>query len=164
MKKIIAENSGKIRSLIKSFLGEQNEDIEQEVYIKTYKNLDKYVEQNKFSKWILTITANLCRDYLKSSYFKNNSKSCHDDEVLGNIKSSKTPENVYSQKERQKIVLKAVNSLPKNYKQVIVLYEFEDYSYESISKKLKIPVGTVKSRISTARKMLSEKLQFLLEE
>ena len=36
--------------------------------------------------------------------------------------------------------------------------------YESISKKLKIPVGTVKSRISTARKMLSEKLQFLLEE
>ncbi|MBR6298279.1 MAG: hypothetical protein IKR34_03450, partial [Candidatus Gastranaerophilales bacterium] len=63
MKKIIKENSSKIKALIRSFLGEANEDIEQEVYLRTYKNLPNYKEENKFSKWILTITANLCRDY-----------------------------------------------------------------------------------------------------
>ena len=49
-------------------------------------------------------------------------------------------------------------------KEVIILYEFEDYSYEKISQKLKIPQGTVKSRINNARKILKEKLSFLITE
>ena len=164
MKKIIQENSNKIRALIRNFLGETNEDIEQEVYIKTYKNLPNYKEQNKFSKWILTITANLCRDYLKSASFRHSSTSCHNDEVLENIKTSKTPDIVYSQKERQKFILNTVNSLPKKLKEVVILYEYEDYSYEGIAKKLKIPAGTVKSRLNSARKILAEKLSFLIED
>ena len=42
------------------------------------------------------------------------------------------------------------------------MYEFEDYSYEQISSKLKVPVGTVKSRINSARKILKEELHFLI--
>ena len=49
--------------------GGYNEDIEQEVYIRTFKNLNKYEERNKFSSWISVITANICRDYLKSAFF-----------------------------------------------------------------------------------------------
>ena len=49
-------------------------------------------------------------------------------------------------------------------KQVIILYEFEDYSYEEIAKKLKVPQGTVKSRLNNARKMLAKCLNFLMEE
>lgn len=164
MKKIIQENSNKIRALIKNFLGETNEDIEQEVYIRTCKNLPNYKEQNKFSKWIFTITANLCRDYLKSAAFRNSSSTCHDEEAIENIKSTKTPEVIYTQKERQRLILKAVNSLPKKLKEVVILYEFEDYSYEGISKKLNIPHGTVKSRLNSARKLLADKLSFLIEE
>ena len=54
--------------------------------------------------------------------------------------------------------------LPKKLKETIILYEFEDYSYEKIAEKLKIPQGTVKSRINNARKILKEKLSFLIEE
>ena len=164
MKDIINKHSFKIRQIIKNFTGEYNEDIEQEVYIKTYKNLEKYSEQNKFSQWICTIAANLCRDYLRSSKFKIQNQSTSDDEVLNNISYKKTPEVTYSQKERQKIILKEINSLPKKMKEVIVLYEFEDYSYEKIAQKLKIPEGTVKSRINNARKILKEKLSFLMKE
>ena len=49
-------------------------------------------------------------------------------------------------------------------KEVIILYEFEDYSYEKISKKLNIPEGTVKSRINNARKILKDRLSFLMKE
>ena len=49
-------------------------------------------------------------------------------------------------------------------KEVIILYEYEDYSYEKISKKLNIPTGTVKSRINNARKILEDKLSFLIKE
>ncbi|MBQ4647184.1 MAG: sigma-70 family RNA polymerase sigma factor [Candidatus Gastranaerophilales bacterium] len=164
MKDIISKNSYKIKQIIKNFTGEYNEDLEQEVYIKTYKNLGKYSEQNKFSQWICTIAANLCRDYLRSSKFKKQSQTTNDEELLNNIANKKTPEIEYSQKERQKIILKEINALPKKMKEVIILYEFEDCSYEKIAQKLKIPEGTVKSRINNARKILKERLSFLMKE
>lgn len=164
MKEIINKNRQKIRQIIKKFTGYQNEDLEQEVYIKTFLHLNKYIEKNKFSQWIGTITANICRDYLKSSYFKNQNNSTNDEYTLDSIKSNQNPEKELTSKERQKIILKEINALPKKMKKVIILYEFEDYSYEKISEKLKIPQGTVKSRINNARKILKEKLSFLLTE
>lgn len=162
MKEEIQKNAYKIKQIIKNFTGAYNEDLEQEVYIKTYQNLPKYKEQNKFSQWICTITANLCRDYLKSSKFKNSQITDNDEEVIMNCKTLETPETVYSSKERQKIILKEIERLPKKLKETIILYEFEDYGYEEISKKLKIPTGTVKSRINSARRILAEKLAFLM--
>ena len=142
--------------------GGYNEDIEQEVYIRTFKNLNKYEERNKFSSWISVITANICRDYLKSAFFKNKKNTLYDEDIVLSAKSNNQPERILTQKERQKAVLKAVNLLPPKLKKVIILYEFEDLSYEQISKKLNIPIGTVKSRISNARKLLQSSLQFLL--
>ena len=162
MKKIILENGYKIRQIIKNFTGKYDEDLEQEVYIKTYKSLEKYKEQNKFSQWISTIASNICRDYLRSAKFKNAQITDFEDEKLNNVKSNQNPEKEYSLKERQKITLRAINSLPKKLKEVIILYEFEDYSYEQISKKLSIPTGTVKSRINSARKALAQQLSFLI--
>ena len=164
MKKIISENGYKIRNIIKKITGEYNEDLEQEVYIRTFVNLEKYVEKNKFSQWVCTIASNLCRDYLKSAKNKNNNACVRDDEVLDKISTNKTPEKEYSSNERQKIILKEINALPKKMKEVIVLYEFDNYSYEQISAKLKIPTGTVKSRINNARKILKDKLSFLMKE
>ena len=85
MQDIINQYRGKIRAIIKKMTGSYNEDIEQEVYIKTYLNIDKYKEQNKFSQWICTIAANLCRDYLRSSKFKISQNLISDDEILSNI-------------------------------------------------------------------------------
>ncbi len=164
MKNIFSEHSYKIKQIIKNFTGEYNEDLEQEVYIKTFQNLDKYKEQNKFSQWICTIAANLCRDYLRSAKFKYQNLTTYDNDLLNNVSQQKTPEIEYSLKERQKIVLKEVNALPKKMKEAIILYEFENYSYEKIAQKLKIPEGTVKSRINNARKILKEKLSFLMKE
>jgi len=164
LKDIISKNGYKIRQIVKKFTGTYNEDLEQEIYIKTYLNLDKYKEQNKFSQWISTVAANFCRDYLRSAGFKNSNKTECNDEAIEKTSTTDTPEKIYSQKERQKIILKAINSLPEKMKKVIILYEFEDYSYEKIAAKLKIPEGTVKSRINAARKILAEKLNFLLEE
>ena len=162
MKDIINKNKYRIRQIIKNFTGQYDEDIEQEVYIKAYKGLENYKEQNKLTQWICTITANLCRDYLKSSKFKMQKNTDHDDIILNNVKTSSTPEKEYSIKEQQKITLKAIDNLPKKLKETLILYEFEDYSYEQISKKLKVPEGTVKSRINSARKILKEKLSFLI--
>ena len=63
MKQLIAENKALIKSIIRKIIGFYDEDIEQEVYIKTWRNLPNYTENGKFKSWIATVTANVCRDY-----------------------------------------------------------------------------------------------------
>ena len=165
MKQIILENRNRIRAIIRRLTGSNNEDIEQEVYIKTWQNLDKYQEQGKFVQWISTLTANVCRDYFKSKQYRQNATQDGDEEVLEKCCSSASmPEEIVDAKKRQKIILKAVDSLPRKLRQVVVWFEFEEMSYEQIAKKTGLPVGTVKSRLFNARKILSEKLKFLKGE
>ena len=163
MKEIISEYGGLIRSVIKKITGSYNEDIEQEVYIKTWKNMENYQEQGKFSSWLSTLTANVCRDYFKSKQHIMETKQVSGEEIFDKVKVGGRQEEVIDAKKRQKIILKAVDDLPRKMRQVVILFEFEEKSYEEISKKLGLPVGTIKSRLFNARKILSEKLKFLKE-
>jgi RNA polymerase sigma-70 factor (ECF subfamily) len=162
LKNIIEENKNLIQSIIIRWTGKYNEDLEQEVYIKTWKNIKNYKEQNKWTQWISTITKNICKDYLKSKTFKKTSSEILGDEALQNVKDKEAEICQYDSKLRQKIILRAINSLPKKMKEVVILYEFEEKSYDEISKKLNIPKGTVKSRLNNARNILKTVLQDLL--
>lgn len=143
--------------------GSNNEDIEQEVYIRTYKNLDKYKENGKFKSWISTITANLCRDYMKSSYFKYSRNMVTEEDELIQIKDEKESiEEEFIKKQRQKQIMDAIDALKPKLREVIIMYEMQDMDYEQIAKKLRCPVGTVRSRLFNARKELSITLKDLI--
>ena len=158
---LIEQNKKNVRYIIKKITNEQNEDIEQEVYIKVWQNQDKYKEQGKLKSWIGTIAKNLSKDYLKSSYVKT--RTDLDEDKLSEIKDKKnTPELSLVQNERRKAIIEAINNLKPKLKEVIMLCEIEGLTYETISKKLKIPVGTVKSRLYNAKKELAQSLKDLL--
>lgn len=161
--KVIQTNKQNIKNIIRLITKEDNEDLEQEVYVKIWKNSEKYKEQGSVKSWISTITRNTSLDYLKSSYRKVFSTSTSDDLVLTNIKDKKsTPENKVVSIERQKKIVDAINQLKPKFKEVIMLCEINGYSYEECAKKLKCPVGTVKSRIYNAKKELAQKLEDLM--
>ena len=61
------------------------------------------------------------------------------------------------------MILKTVDDLPAKLRKIVILFEFEEFSYEQIAKKTGLPQGTVKSRLFNARKILSEKLKPLKE-
>lgn len=164
MQDIINTYRGKIRAVIKKMTGSYNEDIEQEVYIKTWRGFSKYQEKGKLGQWIGAITANVCRDYFKSKQTQETQQQNNDEELLENIPSSTNQEELFDAKTRQKIILKAVNNLPKKMKEVIVLHEFEDLSCTQIAQRLKISEGTVKSRLFNARKILAAVLRPLQGE
>ncbi len=164
MKEIIAEHQGRIKAIIKKLTGSYNEDIEQEVYIKTWRNLDRYHEEGKFVQWISALAANVCRDYLKSKQHQDELRRSKDETVLDRVAVGGRQEERFDAKERQNIILKAVDTLPKKMRQVIILYEFEEMSYEDIAQKIGEPVGTVKSRLFNARKLLGEVLKPLKGE
>ncbi len=160
---VIKTNKQNIKNIIRLITKEDNEDLEQEVYCKIWKNSDKYKEKGSIKSWIAQITKNTSLDYLKSSYHKVSQTSTSDDFVVTSIKDKKTsPDENAIKLERQKQIVKAINQLKPKFKDVIIMCEINGYTYEECAKKFKCPVGTIKSRIYNAKKELAEKLKDLL--
>lgn len=163
LKDIITHHGNTVRNIIKRITNEQNEDLEQEIYAKIWKNFDKYTEQGSFKAWLRTVSSNLSKDYLKSSQKRISDNSTGDESILVLIQDTKdTPESLLLKRERQKIISNAINNLKPKLKEVIMLYEIENKSYEEISQQLKCPIGTVKSRLYNAKKELAIVLQELM--
>ena len=163
LKKIITNNQNNVKSIIRLITQEQNEDIEQEVYIKAWQKSDSYKEQGKFKGWIGTIAKNFSKDYMKSSSKKIQDNSIQDEETINQIKDkSDNPESAFIRKERQKRIVKAINSLKPKLKEVIIMYEIDGLNYEDIAYTLNCPIGTVKSRLFNAKQELAKSLEDLL--
>lgn len=162
-KEIIKVNRNNVKSIIKLITKENNEDLEQEVYIKVWKNSEKYKEQGSFKSWINAIAKNVSRDYLKSVQKRNQDALTSDDNILNTIKDKKsTPELRVITNDRQKTIIAAIEDLKPKFKEVVMLCEIYGYTYEEAAFKIKCPVGTIKSRLYNAKKELAVKLQDLL--
>ena len=97
----------------------------------------------------------------KSKQYKMEAAQVNGDDILENVRVGGRQEEILDAKTRQKQILKAVDELPRKMRQVVVWYEFEEMTYEQIAAKTGDPVGTIKSRLFNARKILSEKLKHL---
>uniref|UniRef100_UPI004028216F RNA polymerase sigma factor n=1 Tax=Candidatus Scatousia sp. TaxID=3085663 RepID=UPI004028216F len=162
-KEIIKKNRVNVKNIIRKISGEDNEDLEQEVYLKVWKNSDKYNETGNFRGWISTVAKNVAKDYLKSSARKREQLIAEDDKTFEYLKDTKTsPELNVLKNDRQKRILEAINSLKPKFREVIVYTEFYGYTYEDCAKKFHCPIGTIKSRIYNAKKGLAEELKDLL--
>ena len=162
-KNLIKSNQNNVRSIIRLITKETNEDLEQEVYVKVWKNADRYKEQGSFKSWINTIAKNVSKDYLKSVQKRNQDCLTSDEEIINSLKDKKaTPELKLISNDRQKRILDAINSLKPKFKETVMLYEIYGYSYEDAAYKLKCPVGTIKSRLYNAKKELAVLLKDLL--
>lgn len=160
--KTIVKNYGKnIRSVINSFsIIKNTQDVEQEVYIKVWKNFHKNENKDNLWGWLKMITINACKDHIKSKSFTQSQITSQEDEIVFvNIKdSSPTPDNIALLNERQKFLINAIENLGDKFKEVVLLHDVEGFTHDEISKRLGCPVGTVKSRLFKARKQLYEQL------
>ena len=162
-KEIIKNNQNNVRSIIRLITKETNEDLEKEVFVKVWKNSEKYKEQGSFKSWINTIAKNVSKDYLKSVQKRNQDAITNDDEVLNTIKDKKsTPELKVISNDRQRQITKAIDTLKPKFREVVMLCEIYGYTYEEAAFKLKCPIGTIKSRLYNAKKELANLLKDLL--
>ena len=155
-KEIIKNNQNNVRSIIRLITKETNEDLEQEVFVKVWKNSERYNEQGSFKSWINTIAKNVSKDYLKSVQKRNQDALTSDAEILNTIKDKKsTPELRVISNDRQRQITEAIDSLKPKFREVVMLCEIYGYTYEEAAFKLKCPVGTIKSRLYNAKKELA---------
>ena len=163
LREIIENNKQNVKNIIRMISGENNEDLEQEVYMKVWKNQNKYEERGNIKSWISTITKNVTKDYLKSAVKKHETLTTEDDTSFETIRDKKeSPELRLITNDRQERITKAINNLKPKLKEVILYTEIYGYTYEDCAKKFKCPIGTIKSRVYNAKKQLAEELEDLL--
>jgi RNA polymerase sigma-70 factor, ECF subfamily len=138
------------------------EDLVQETYVRAINAFERLRPDSNLKSWLFTILRNVhlnqIRDGLSKSRVVEMDESADSPRELED-KSSKDPLVLYLTKVRQGDVRKAIEKLPDAYREVIVLREFEELSYEEIAQVLDCPCGTVMSRLSRARERLKEMLQ-----
>ena len=143
---------------------EQALDITQETFLQAYQALKSLKDQGAFGAWLKRICRNKCLDYLR----KNKEQALSLEEILSaEVPMAKlpaeemTPEKSISQKENVAVLEQLLKNLPKEYREVLILRAFEEYSYEEIAQATNAPLGTVKSRIFRAKKILKEQYERL---
>lgn len=132
------------------------EDLVQETYLKAYKGFASYQQGTNFRAWIYRILRNT---FLTSRAGLNALTALEaDDEHGPEPGTAETPESILLAARQQETIQAALEALPVHYREVILLCDLEEMSYQEISLALGIPMGTVMSRVSRARSAMRKLL------
>lgn len=132
------------------------EDIFQEVFIKVNKNLSTFMEKSSIKTWIIRITINTCKDYLKSAY---NRRVVPMMEYREEAIISQADYDEVEKQDTNHLIRETVLSLPTKYRDLLLCVYFNEMTIAEAAKTLNIPEGTAKSRLSRARHKLKEMLE-----
>jgi len=158
-----------LMNFVYRFVGDRDvcTDIVQQTMIKFYLNKDSYKSFAKFSTWIYTIAGNLAKNELKRRR-RRNILSIHnnDDEKSLQIedKSFLAPDKATDGEIKNVIIQKALLKVKPVYREVVILRDIQDLSYEEISEITGLAIGTVKSRINRGRAYLQKLLKNIYRE
>jgi RNA polymerase sigma-70 factor (ECF subfamily) len=154
----------KIFSLSYGMLGnaEDARDATQETFIAAYRNLQGFRGESRVSSWLHRIAVNQCISRQRRARVRPET-GIEDEALASGERFLATPEHASpvqraEQKQRKEAVRKAVSTLPPELREVVILKEFEDLTFQEIADALQIPLSTVKGRLYTALKQLRLRL------
>ena len=135
------------------------EDLAQETFLKVYLKKDSYKEISKFSTWLYTIASNLAKTELRKlkrrKTFSISQITKSDKEHNYFIDDGPAKTQILDRNENN-LLHESIHKLDKDFRTIIILREIQELSYDNISKILKLPLGTVKSRINRGKLKLRE--------
>jgi len=160
---IVHRYKDRVYRVVYRFLGNHEDalDVAQETFIRAYRGIQDYRGAAQMCTWLHSIAANLARNRLRDSRRKGRDMgvSLDADGACDPPRSDCTPRTAAEQHEFEETLQRCLTELPEPYRMAFALRTFDDLSYEAIAETLGIPVGTVKSRINQARRMLRERLE-----
>lgn len=142
--------------------GQLAEEAAQEAFLRAWQRLDSYKPQHAFRAWIYRIAINAALDRLRA----DKPASALDDLIAADLpldSAPTNPERLLEERQQAERVQRAVMALPAPSRAVLVLREWGDLPYAEIAAALNIPIGTVMSRLNTARGLLRQSLLKVLE-
>ncbi|KXJ99551.1 MAG: sigma-70 family RNA polymerase sigma factor [Acidobacteria bacterium OLB17] len=159
----------KIFALCFGMLGREDEarDAAQEAFINAYRSLPKFRGDAKVSSWLHRIAVNQCLTVKRRQKTRAEEYLGDEDEAEATTfvaAASGSPKHIAEKRERLRLVRQAVRALPVELREVIVMKEFEEMTFQEIADRLELPLSTVKSRLYTALKQLRSRLERLSVE
>lgn len=139
-------------------------DMTQEAFLRAYRAIGSFRGDSKLSVWLYRLTQNVCIDFLRSKGRKPTVSLTVENEAdevqeLDVADDRFDPEEQYQRKALRDAVRRGLDSLPEEYRAILILREINGLSYAEIGERLQLEEGTVKSRLFRARKKLCEFLQ-----
>jgi RNA polymerase sigma-70 factor (ECF subfamily) len=132
-------------------------DAVQEAFVKAYRAMDTFDTRRSFRPWFLQILRNQCRDLLRSRKARTRFEVPED---LVNTRALSTDgERVHARREAAELLRRGLAGIDESQREIIVMKEIEDLSYQEIAAALRIPEGTVASRLYHARRSLKQVLE-----
>lgn len=145
-------------------------ELAQEVFFKVYQALDRFDPRYRFSTWLFRVAQNAAIDQIRRRRLKlvSMSRGGDDGEDEGRDwdlpGEERGPYRELRNRERAEAIQEAIDALPWEYRELIVLRHFGELSYEDIAQLKQMPLGTVKNKLFRGRQMLKERLaEFLVD-
>jgi RNA polymerase sigma factor (sigma-70 family) len=140
------------------------EDITMQAFSKAFSNLNAYDQKFAFTTWLFKIGTNTAIDFIRKKRLDTTSldKPVNEDNESGGnfsqfiVDGQPDPEEEMIIAQRSSMLLELIEQLPQKYKELLQLRYYEELKYEEIADRLKLPVGTVKVRLSRAKALLGE--------
>lgn len=150
-----------VRSMVYSS-GLDPEDITQDAFLKVYNKRHLYNGKSSLYTWTYQIARNTVLDALRHHKIKQRLFWWNEsDDESGKFASSETGDDALDQRERHRLIRKALAEMPGKDRMIIIMRDIEGMSYEEIAKIEEVAVGTIKSRIFNARQRLKKALMQL---
>ena len=168
---IVQRYNRRIYNICYRFAGSADDaqDLTQEVFIKMYRTLNSYdVDRGAFMTWVTTVTRNLLVDHFRKTKQDrmtdslDTTSSDHEDVMpFGEQIPDRgpAPDSKVQSREAREVVHEALQKLSPELREAVILRDLQDMDYREIAKVLKVPEGTVKSRINRGRAELARLLQ-----
>ncbi len=129
---------------------EDTDDLLQETFIKVYVNLHRYSPEYTFGQWVYTIARNTHIDFER----RRQEDISIDDKFSAPASGGPSPKESLINSQQRSQIERYIDLLPEQYRRLFVMRFLDDYSYDEIAEKLRLPMGTVKTRIHRARERI----------
>ena len=164
---IVRQNWRRVFNVAYKFVGrhDQAEDLTQDVFLKLYRSLNTFDRRANFQTWLISVSRNLCIDHYRSSRKEREAINRDvDPNELTPVAPSPSAYAQLEQRDRVSMLRTALDALPPTLRTAVMLRDIQEKTYQEIAAELRLPEGTVKSRINRGRTELARQIRRLREE
>jgi RNA polymerase sigma-70 factor (ECF subfamily) len=141
---------------------DQAEDLTQDVFLKLFKSLDTFDRRANFQTWLISVSRNLCIDHYRSVRKERETINRDvDPAALTPVSATRSPHAELEVRDRVQLLRLALGSLAPTLRTAVMMRDIQEMTYQEIADHLKLPEGTVKSRINRGRTELARQIQKL---
>jgi RNA polymerase sigma-70 factor (ECF subfamily) len=161
---IVRQHWRKVFNVAYKFVGKHDEaeDLAQDIFLKIFKSLQTFDRRANFQTWLISVSRNLCIDHYRS--VRKERETIDRDVDPGDLSPTShevSPYVALEQHDRVVLLREALETLPETLRTAVLLRDIKELSYQEIATELKLPEGTVKSRINRGRTELARQIRVL---